>query len=188
MSVSLLEHEIHWRGFLEALVTRGLHGIKLIVSDADSSLKAALRAVFPSVPWQRCQFHLQQNAQAYVTRVSRRREVAESIRAIFNAETLAAAEGLLKQVMTRYEKDMPALSSWMQENIVEGLAVFDLPVEHRRHLRTSNSAERVNEEIRRRPRVARIFPNAKTCERLVTAVVMEISEQWILGKTYLNVV
>ena len=66
VSVSLSEQEVHWRDFLKHLQERGLHGIQLITSDAHSGLKAAMRSVFPSVPWQRCQFHLQQNAQAYV--------------------------------------------------------------------------------------------------------------------------
>ena len=85
VSVSLSEAEVHWRAFLESLVSRGLHGLTGITSDAHSGLKAALRAVFPSVPWQRCQFHLQQNAQAYVPKKSMKKEVAEDIRIIFNA-------------------------------------------------------------------------------------------------------
>lgn len=187
LSVSLSESEIHWRAFLESLVHRGLNGIKLIVSDAHSGLKAALRAVFPSVPWQRCQFHLQQNAQAYVTKRDRKREVAESIRAIFDAENRVEAERLLKQVVARYEKDMPQLANWMQENIAEGLTIFHFPSSHRKKLRTSNIAERVNQEIRRRSRVVRIFPNAASCERLAGAIVMEISDQWLSSNVYLNV-
>ena len=188
VSVSLSEAEIHWRQFLESLASRGLHGIKLIISDAHSGLKAARKAVFPSVPWQRCQFHLQQNAQAYVTKTSRKKEVAETIRAIFNAENMAEAERLLKLAITKYEKDMPQLTAWMQENIFEGLTIFNFTADHRRRLRTSNIAERVNEEIRRRTRVARIFPNSESCERLIAAIVMEISEDWVAGKVYLNVI
>jgi len=187
LSVSLSESEVHWRNFLESLVGRGLNGIKLIVSDAHSGLKAALRAVFPSVPWQRCQFHLQQNAQAYVTKRDRKSEVAGSIRAIFDAENMVEAERILKQTIVKYEKDMPQLAAWMQENILEGLTIFNFPADHRRRLRTSNIAERVNQEIRRRTRVVRIFPNTASCERLAGAIVMEISEQWVLGTIYLNV-
>jgi putative transposase len=186
VSVSLSEAEVHWRRFFESLLTRGLNGLRLMVSDAHSGLKAALKSVFPSVPWQRCQFHLQQNAQAYVTKRSRKREVAESIRAIFNAENAQEAERLLKQTAARYEKDMPALSTWMLDNIPEGLTIFQFPVEHRRRLRTSNIAERVNQEIRRRTRVARIFPNTASCERLISAILMETSEQWVSGKIYLT--
>jgi putative transposase len=187
ISVSLSEAEVHWRQFLESLLARGLHGVQLIISDAHTGLKAARKAVFPSVPWQRCQFHLQQNAQAYVTKMNRKREVAESIRAIFNAENAQEAERLLKQTSARYEKDMPTLSAWMLDNILEGLTVFQFPVEHRRRLRTSNIAERVNQEIRRRTRVARIFPNTASCERLVSAILMETSEQWLSGKIYLTI-
>lgn len=188
ISVSLSEAEIHWREFFESLSTRGLHGLQLIISDAHAGLKAARKAVFPSVPWQRCQFHLQQNAQSYVTKVSRKKEVAETIRAIFNAENVVEAERLLKLAVEKYEKDMPKLSEWMQENIFEGLTIFNFAADHRRRLRTSNIAERVNEEIRRRTRVARIFPNTVSCERLVTAIIMEISEDWGAGKVYLNVI
>lgn len=187
ISVSLSESEVHWRQFLESLLARGLHGVQLIISDAHVGLKAARKAVFPSVPWQRCQFHLQQNAQAYVTKMSRKREVAESLRAVFNAENMQEAERLVRQAATRYEKDMPKLSAWMIDNISEGLTVFQFPVEHRRRLRTSNIAERVNQEIRRRTRVARIFPNTASCERLVSAILMETSEQWVSGKTYLTI-
>jgi transposase-like protein len=187
LSVSLSESEVHWRTFLESLVHRGLNGIKLIVSDAHSGLKAALRAVFPSVPWQRCQFHLQQNAQAYVTKRDRKSEVAESIRAVFDAENMAEAERILNHVMARYEKDMPQLAKWMQVNIPEGLTIFHFQFGHRKKLRTSNIAERVNQEVRRRSRVVRIFPNAASCERLAGAIVMEISEQWLSGNVYLNI-
>jgi len=188
ISVSLSEAEIHWRKFFESLSTRGLHGLQLIISDAHAGLKAARKAVFPSVPWQRCQFHLQQNAQSYVTKTSRKKEVAETIRAIFHAENMIEAERLLKLAVVKYEKDMPKLSEWMQENISEGLVIFNFSSDHRRRLRTSNIAERVNEEIRRRTRVARIFPNAESCERLIAAIVMEISEDWGAGKIYLNVI
>lgn len=187
LSVSLSESEVHWRSFLESLVSRGLNGIKLIISDAHSGLKAALRAVFPSVPWQRCQFHLQQNAQSYVTKRDRKSEVAESIRAVFDAENMAEADRILKQVAAKYEKDMPKLAQWMLENIPEGLTVFNFTPAHRKKLRTSNIAERVNQEIRRRSRVVRIFPNAASCERLAGAIVMEISESWLSGHAYLSV-
>src|SRR5579871_1319431 len=132
LSVSLSEAEVHWRSFLESLASRGLNGMKLIISDAHSGLKAALRAVFPSVPWQRCQFHLQQNAQAYVTKRDRKSEVAGSIRAVFDAENMMEAERILKQVVERYEKEMPQLAKWMQENISEGLTIFNFPADHRR--------------------------------------------------------
>ena len=186
VSVALSEAEIHWRSFLESLVARGLHGLTLITSDAHSGLKAALRAVFPSVPWQRCQFHLQQNAQAYVPKKNMKQEVAESIRSVFNAPNRAEADRLLKMAITTYEKTAPKLSEWMEENLPEGLTVFKFKASHRRRLRTSNLAERVNKELKRRTRVASIFPNITSCERLITGLLIEISEAWESGKVYLS--
>ncbi len=166
--------------------TRGMHGLTLITSDAHSDLKAALRAVFPSVPWQRCQFHLQQNAQAYVPKQNMKKEVAEDIRIIFNTPNREEADRQLKLVMTKYEKTAPQLSQWMETAIPEGLTVFHFKSSHRRRLRTSNLAERVNREIKRRTKIASIFPNAASCERLVTGVLIEISEDWESGKIYLS--
>ena len=186
VSISLSEAEVHWRQFFESLVKRGLHGLKGMVSDAHSGLKAALKAVFPGVVWQRCQFHLQQNAQAYVPKQSMKTVVAEDIRGIFNAPNKEEAERLLKLSIEKYADSAPKLSAWMEENIPEGLSVFHFNVSHRRRLRTSNMAERVNKEIRRRTRVATLFPNTASCERLVSAVLMEISEEWETGKVYLS--
>src|SRR3989338_10190945 len=186
VSVSLSEAEIHWRQFLESLSTRGLHGLQLIISDAHAGLKAARKAVFPSIPWQRCQFHLQQNAQAYVTNRNKRREVAANIRAILTAPNEKTAQELLKQAVKHYESSMPKLSSWMEENVPESFANFPFPEEHHRRIRTSNVLERVNKEIRRRTRVANLFPNVESCERLVSAVLVEIHDEWITGKKYLT--
>lgn len=185
VSVSLSEAETHWRSFLESLVVRGLHGLTCITSDAHSGLKAAIRAVFPSVPWQRCQFHLQQNAQAYVPKQSMKKQVAEDIRNIFNACNRIEADRLLQLTIAKYEKSAPQLSQWMESNIPEGLSVFTFNSSHRRRLRTSNLAERVNREIKRRTKIACIFPNVESCQRLVTAVLIEISEEWETGKKYL---
>ncbi len=185
-SVELSEQEIHWRKFISDLKNRGLHGIKLFISDAHEGLKAARTAVFPSVPWQRCQFHLQQNAQKYVPNLSLRKTVASEIKSIFNAPNLAEAQRLLGQFTERYAKAAPRLSQWAEEALPEGFAVFQMPEAHRRRIRTSNVLERVNKEIKRRTRVATLFPNAKSCERLVCAVVMEISEEWLTGKKYLT--
>ena len=186
VSVSLSEAEVHWRAFLDGLVSRGLHGLLCITSDAHAGLKAAIRAVFPGVPWQRCQFHLQQNAQAYVPKQSMKTEVAEDIRIIFNASNRDEADRLLKLAVIKYEKSAPQLSQWMETNIHEGLNIFNLKNTHRRRLRTSNLAERINREIKRRTRVVGIFPSAVSCERLVTALLIEISEEWEMGKVYLS--
>jgi transposase-like protein len=177
-SVSLSEAEVHWRTFLADLKDRGLCGVELIVSDAHEGLKAARKAVFPSVPWQRCQFHLQQNAGQYVPKMAMRTAVAADIRAIFNAPDRDEAQLLLEKFLTRYETSAPKLVQWAEEAIPEGFTVFALPASHRRRLRTTNLLERVNEEIKRRTRVARLFPNEASCLRLVSAILMEISDDW----------
>ena len=186
VSVALSEQEVHWRTFLQSLVERGLRGVELITSDAHSGLLTARRAIFGGVPWQRCQFHLQQNAQAYVPKQELKTEVAAAIRAIFNAPSLHEAKRLLGETVSRYRVVAPKLASWMEENLPDGLMVFAFPPAHWRLIRTTNGLERLNQEIRRRTRVARLFPNEASCLRLVTAVVMEISEEWETGKAYLT--
>jgi len=184
VSVSLSEHEMHWKAFLKALKDRGLHGMELIISDDHEGLGAARRAIFGSVAWQRCQFHLQQNAGAYLPKQSMRLEVAAEIRSIFNATNKTRAEELLQEAIQKYEKSAPRLSAWLEDNLSEGFTVFDFPLEHRRSIRTSNSLERINKEIRRRTRVVGVFPNEASCLRLVSALLMEISEEWQIGKHY----
>jgi putative transposase len=186
VSVALSEQEVHWRAFLQSLLDRGLRGVQLIVSDAHGGLKAARLAVFGGVPWQRCQFHLQQNAQAYVPRVEMKKEVAAALRAVFGAPSLSEAKRVLAETVQRYRSGAPKLAEWMEENVVEGLMVLAFPEAHRRLLRTTNGLERLNQEVKRRTRVARVFPNEASCLRLVTAVVMEISDEWETGKRYLT--
>lgn len=182
VSVSLSEHRVHWKDFLQSLKDRGLRGVKLITSDAHEGLGSARRGIFGSIPWQRCHFHLQQNAGAYVPRQSMRAEVAADIRDVFNAPDRSLAEKYLQMVIQKYAKSAPRLSSWLEENLAEGFTVFDFPTKHRRFIRTTNSLERVNREIRRRTRVVGIFPNEASCLRLISAILMETSEKWQIGK------
>ena len=186
VSASLGEHEIHWRTFLEGLVARGLRGVQLITSDDHQGLKAARVAVFGGVPWQRCQFHLQQNASNYVTRRAMLKEVAADIRAVFNAPDRSSAEFFLRKAIEKYEKTASKLADWLETNIPEGLTVFAFPPAHRRLLRTTNGLERVSREVHRRTRVVGIFPNEAACLRLVSAVLMEIDDAWQVGRVYLT--
>ena len=186
VSVALSEAEVHWRDFFTSLVARGLCGTRFIVSDAHPGMAAARHAVFPAVPWQRCQFHLQQNAQAYVPRLEMRAEIAESIRSIFTCPDLAAAQARLKERVTFYSKTAPKLAAWMEHNIPHGFAVYALPAAHQRRMRTSNAIERVNQELKRRTRVAALFPNEASLLRLVSALLCEQSDEWLTGKIYLN--
>lgn len=186
VSVALSEAEVHWRAFLEGLLRRGLTGVKLIVSDDHAGLKAARRSTLPSVPWQRCQFHLQQNAQGYISRIDQRELIGRRIRAIFNAPDRVEAERLLKQAVELWRTDAPKLADWAEANLQDGFTVFNFVAGHRVRLRTTNGLERINREIKRRTRVASIFPNPASCLRLVSALLAETDEDWLEGKIYLN--
>jgi putative transposase len=181
-SVSLSEAEVHWRQFLSDLQKRGLHGVELFISDDHAGLKTAKKAIFGGIPWQRCQVHLQRNAQSYVPKVEMKEQVAADIRSIFNASDRTEADRLLSKTITTYEKSAPKLSSWLEDNITEGLTIFSFPAQHRVKIRTTNVVERLNREIKRRTQVASIFPNENSCLRLVTAIVMEVSEDWLVER------
>jgi transposase-like protein len=186
VSAKLSEAEIHWREFLASLQSRGLHGLRLIVSDDHAGLRSALTTRFAGVPWQRCQFHLQQNAMAFVPKIHMRDEVAADLRTILHASDLSEAQGRLKTVTAKYKESAPNLADWLESNVPESLTVFALPEPKRKKLRTSNSLERLNKEIKRRTRVATLFPNEKSLERLVSALLAEISDEWESGNTFLN--
>lgn len=188
-SVSLSEAEVHWRSFLEQLQGRGMHGVELVTSDDHKGIKAALKARLTGVPWQRCQFHLQRNAAGYVARKEQRAKAAADIRTIFNAPNRVTADEMLRQAVTKYRKTAPRLAEWMETNILEGLTVLDEKLDltdlARRRLRTTNGLERVNKEIKRRTSVATLFPNEESILRLVSALLMEISEEWETGRIYI---
>lgn len=184
-STALSENEVHWRSFLTSLRERGIGIPDLITSDAHEGLKAALRATLNASPWQRCQFHLQQNAQAYIPKVSMRQHVAADIRYIYNARNRPEADNRLNETVEKYSTSAPELARWMESAIPDGLTIFSFPENVRRRLRTSNMCETLNSQIKRRTKVAGLFPNEASILRLVSAVLMDISEEWESGKTYL---
>ncbi len=186
VSVSLSEAEVHWRDFFAGLQARGLSGVRLLISDDHAGLKAAREARFSGLPWQRCQFHLQQNAGHYVPRLEMRREVATDLRALFESTDRLDAERRLRQTVDKYAQRAPKLSAWLEANVADSFTVFTFPPTHRRRLRTSNLMERVSKELKRRTRVATLFPNEASLLRLVSAVLMQISEEWETEKTYLG--
>jgi putative transposase len=185
-SASLSEAEIHWREFFKHLQSRGMNGLQLIISDDHAGLQNARKTMFPAVPWQRCQFHLAQNAQSYAPKRSMKGEIAEVMREIFNSPTLEMALEMKRRAIETYRKRAPEFAKWLEENIDEGLTVYRFPKEHWRKIRTSNGIERVNKAIKRRTRVAVLFPNKESALRLVTGVIIEIHEEWITGKQYLD--
>lgn len=186
VSTSMSEAEVHWRNFLLSLKERGLHGVTFVTSDDHEGLRSALKTVFPGAEWQRCQTHLQRNATAYVPKVSMRKTVASDIRDIFNAPSRQEAERRLQLTVKKYEPHASRLARWMEINIPQGFAVFSLPEAHRKRMRTSNIIERLNKEIKRRTRVAGLFPNEEALLRLVSGVLAEISDEWESGINYLD--
>jgi len=178
VSTALSEAQTHWSDFLGSLQERGLHGTTFIVSDDHPGLGAARTARFPGVLWQRCQFHLQQNASSYVPKITLRPKVSAELREIFQAQSLGHAQAQLNALVSKYRKPAPELSAWLEKNVPESLTVFSLPKEHRPRLRTSNAAERLSQEIKRRTRIVRVFPHTKSLLRLVSALLLDISDHW----------
>lgn len=188
VSVALSEAEVHWRAFLDSLIERGLRGVEFVVSDDHAGLRAARRAVLPGATWQRCQFHLAQNAIHHAPSLAIRKLIGGELRAVWNAHDLQAAETELRRLVDSYAENAPKLARWLETNLPEGLAVFALPEHHRRRMRTSNPIERaVQQEIKRRTLKVRVFPNEDSLLRLVTAVLVEIDEEWATtDRVYIN--
>lgn len=185
VSVSLSEAEDHWRGFLRSLKERGLHGVEMITSDAHAGLRAAIKTEFGGVPWQRCQFHLQQNASAHVPKADMKKQVAEDIRSVFNTPSLEEATRMLDLTVKKYSEKASGLAVWMSENIPESFSCFKCPASHRKRLRTSNMAEVCNRELKRRTRVIGIFLNIESLLRVCSAHLKALDERWLEGRAYL---
>lgn len=186
ISCSLSEAEVHWRDFIEDLIRRGLHGVELIISDAHTGLRAAIQAVFPSVKWQRCIFHLAQNASGYASKADMRAELCDIVRQIYQAVDKGEAISRLKSAVKRYRGKASKFCDWLEEHFIEGLTFFDFPKEHWRRIRTVNAVERINQEQLRRTRIVRLFPSVSSCSRLVGTIAMRIHEEWASGKKYLT--
>ena len=180
LSVALSEAEVHWRGFLDSLVARGLRGVRFITSDDHAGLVAARKAVFPGAVWQRCQFHLARNAIRHAPTAATRKAIGRQLRAVWNATDRTSAEAELARLVKPCADSAPKLAAWREHNVREGLAVLSLPEAHWRRMRTANPIERaIQQELKRRTRKIRVFPNEAALERLATAILVEIDEQWI---------
>jgi len=130
---------------------------------------------------------MSQNAQQYAPKKHMREDIILSMRNIFNSPSLAIAETMVRQTVKHFSSSAPEFTNWLENNISEGLTCFQFPQKHRKKIRTSNGIERVNREIKRRTRVAMLFPNDASALRLVTAVLIEIHEEWVTGRQYLDI-
>jgi transposase-like protein len=185
--VAPTEEEATWNEAFSDLIKRGLdaEAVKCITSDEHQGLRKAMRRYLPKATWQRCQTHYQRNAAGKVP-AKAREEVHAGLRDIFNAPDAERAWQRAEWLKKGWRGRFPELVDWMEETLHDTLAVFSLPKEHRLRMRTNNGLERLHEEMRRRTRVVRIFPNRTSCLRLCTALSMEQSEEWLTGHRYLD--
>jgi len=179
------ESRSSWRDFLSGLKQRGLFGVEFVVSDDHEGLKAAIREVLPGAVWQRCYVHFLRNALDYVPRKVDD-DCLQELRWIYDRRDLAEVRRDIAQWLAKWQAKYPKLCDWAEDNIEETLTYYRLPLAHHKHMKSTNMLERLNQEIKRRTHVVRIFPNMESCLRLVRALVVETHENWLEGTRYLN--
>ncbi|WJI67365.1 IS256 family transposase [Mesorhizobium sp. C399B] len=174
-----------WRDFLVGLKARGLKGVELVVSDDPAGLVAAIGEVIPEAAWQRCYVHFLRNALDHLPR-KHGDDCLQELRWLYDRRDLAEARADLAAWLAKWSARYPRLTGWAEDAIGQTLTFFRLPRQHHKHLKSTNMLERLNEEIRRRTYVVRIFPNAESCLRLVRALAVETKENWMEANRYLN--
>ncbi|MRR20868.1 IS256 family transposase [bacterium] len=175
------ENEASWSGVFKELKERGLKGVRYVVSDDHAGLIKAIARHFQGVLWQRCQVHFLRNIIFQVSKKDRPR-IIEMVREIMAAQTHESARKRMDEVIEALEKKHPKVSQVLEEHGEDILTVYQLPLHHRRSLKSTNMLERYNQELKRRTRVVRIFPHQESCLRLVTAMAMEMSEEWMVRR------
>jgi transposase-like protein len=179
------ESQTSWRDVLLGLKSRGLKGVEFVVSDDHPGLKRAIAEVIPEAVWQRCYVHFLRNALDHLPRKAVD-DCRQELRWLYDRRDLSEAQKDLTQWLERWGTRYPKLCEWVEENIGETFSFYRLPLQHHKHLKSTNMLERFNEEIKRRTRVARIFPNEASCLRLIRALAVETHEGWLEGSRYLN--
>jgi putative transposase len=179
------ESQTSWRDFLLALRERGLSGVEFVVSDDHQGLRRSIMEILPEAAWQRCYVHFLRNALDHMPRKAND-DCLQELRWLYDRRNLAEAQKDLSAWLSRWQKTYPRLCDWVEENISETLTFYRLPIGHHKHLKSTNMLERLNEEIKRRTRVVRIFPNTESCLRLIRALAVETHEGWLEEHRYLN--
>jgi putative transposase len=179
------ESRSSWREFLSGLRERGLHGVEYVVSDNHAGLKAAIREILPEAAWQRCYVHFLRNALDYVPRKVDDDCLME-LRWFYDRRDLDEVRRDIAQWVTKWQGKYPKLVAWVEENVEETLTYYRLPLAHHKHMKSTNMLERLNQELKRRTLVVRIFPNTASCLRLTRALAVEIHEGWLEATRYLN--
>jgi transposase-like protein len=185
LEVADTESEATYQELFRSLKSRGLSGVQLVVSDNHEGLKAAIARHFQGASYQRCQVHYARNLLGMVG-ATRRKELAEGLRGVFAAPSREVALRLACELADRWRESHPRVAEHLEEHVEECLSCLAFPESHRRRIRTTNGLERLNQEIKRRTRVVRIFPNREACLRLVSALAVEQSEEWLTGRRYLD--
>jgi putative transposase len=179
------ESQTSWKDVLLELKSRGLRGVEFVVSDDHPGLKRAIAEVIPEAVWQRCYVHFLRNALDHLPRKAVD-DCLQELRWLYDRRDLAEAQKDLAQWLERWATKYPKLCEWVEENIGETLTFYQLPLSHHKHMKSTNMLERFNEEIKRRTRVVRIFPNEASCLRLIRALAAETHEDWLEASRYLN--
>jgi len=174
-----------WRDFVLQLKQRGLAGVEFEVSDDHAGLKQAIFELLPEAAWQRCYVHFLRNAVDHIPR-KRDDDCRTELGWIYDRRDLEEARGDLAAWLNKWQGKYPKLCDWVEDNIEETFAFYRLPRAHHKHMKSTNMLERLNQEIKRRTHIVRIFPNDASCLRLVRALAVEIHEGWIEGTRYLN--
>lgn len=180
------ESEATYQELFRTLKARGLSGGRLVISDDHAGLRQAIIRHFQGAGWQRCQVHVTRTLLGQVAR-SRRAEVAAGLRAVFAAPTRSQALTVARRLAGQWRTSHPRIAEQLEEELEECLSCLAFPPEHQARIRTTNGMERLSQELKRRTRVVRIFPNREACLRLVSALAMEQSDEWISGRRYLDV-
>ena len=179
------EAETFWMDFLRSLKARGLAGVKLVISDAHSGLKAAIARVFEAT-WQRCRVHFMRNALAHVSK-GQHTVVAAAIRQAFDQPDRRQAGEMWRHVADQLRGRWPKLAELMDDSEHDVLAYMAFPRQHRTKLHSTNPIERLNKEVKRRADVVGIFPNEASITRLIGAVLIEQNDEWQTQNRYMQV-
>ena len=179
------ESESSWRNFLVRLKERGLSGVEFVVSDAHEGLRKAIEETLTDAVWQRCYVHFLRNALDYLPRKADD-DCLQELRWIYDRRDIQEAHRDLAAWIGKWQGKYPKLVDWAENNIGQTLTFYRLPIAHHKHMKSTNMLERLNEEIKRRTHVVRIFPNVESCLRLVRALCVETHETWLEDNRYLN--
>jgi len=185
LDVAHTETEATYTSLFKDLKKRGLKGVQLVISDHHEGLQNAIKRHFQGASWQHCQTHFHRNIRG-ITPPKHQRQVADALKDVFNAPDYNTAQKRLSELMDTYEKILPNVVDKIDRDVAHCLTCLDFPKPHRKRIRTTNLLERLNREIKRRADVVQIFPNQQACERLIGALCMEWSDEWITGRRYLD--